>query len=64
MQQMFENFFSVGFSTLNLLSFVLGLMYGLVSYKWNPWRAWMKVVLYFVGVAIYYATMFYIATNK
>ena len=64
LQQIFNNFFAISFQTLNLLSFVLGMTYGLISYTWNPWRTWMKVVIYFVGVAVYYAIMFYIASNK
>jgi hypothetical protein len=48
-----ESFFS--FSQLNLFSFVLGGIWGLSSYRWNPWKSWRWIVVYFAGVAFYYA---------
>ena len=52
-----ENFFSL--VSRNLLSFFVGVTYGLVSYRWNPWRTWIKVVVYFVLIAVWYAAKYH-----
>ena len=49
----FGHFFAFG--TPNLLSFVLGTIWALVTYRWNPWKTWLWVVLYFAGVGVYFA---------
>lgn len=52
---MMENFFVISLFKLNLFSFVLGMMYGLSSYRWNQSKSWLQVVAYFACVGAYYA---------
>jgi hypothetical protein len=47
-------FFEISFGQLNLFSIVLGAMWGLASFRWNPWKPWLWIVVYFAGVALYY----------
>ena len=47
-------FFEISLTSLNLFSFVLGAMWGLASFRWNPWRSWIWIVIYFGAVALYY----------
>lgn len=51
------NFFDISFQSLNLLSFVLGGIWGLSTPVFNRYRSWWWIVGYFVIVAIYYAAM-------
>jgi hypothetical protein len=48
------NFFEISLATLNLFSFVLGGIWGLSTSRFNPYKSWWMVILYFVGVAIYF----------
>lgn len=52
----FENFFSISIYSLNLFSFMLGMLYALynVSFWTNMRKLWMLIILYVVGIAIYY----------
>ena len=50
-----KNFFEISFGALNLLSFILGAMYGLSTSAFNRYRQWWLVVIYFVCVAGFYA---------
>jgi uncharacterized membrane protein YgaE (UPF0421/DUF939 family) len=49
------NFLEISFGTLNLLSFVLGAIYGLSTSAFNRYKQWQVVVAYFVCVALWYA---------
>jgi len=42
--------------SLNLLSFVFGAMWGLSTSCFNRYKHWWIVALYFIGVAIYFAS--------
>jgi hypothetical protein len=48
------SFFEISFGQLNLFSIVLGAIWGLASFRWNPWKPWLWIVAYFAGVALYY----------
>lgn len=51
-----EHFLTISFSGLNLFSFMLGMLYTLsnISTFGNPKKLWLQVLLYAVGVALYY----------
>jgi len=51
-----ENFFSISLQSLNLFSFMLGMLYALynVSFWTNMRKLWMMVILYVVCIAFYY----------
>ena len=48
--------FEISLEALNLFSFILGMLYAMVySYGFYGRRnMWFTVVLYFIGIAIYY----------
>ena len=51
-----EHFITISPWTLNLFSFMLGMLYTLVNIStWgNPVRLWLHVVVYITGIALYY----------
>lgn len=51
----YYNLFEIGIGNLNLLSFILGGMWGLSTSCFNRYRQWWIVAAYFVAVAIYFA---------
>jgi hypothetical protein len=49
------DFFVISVASLNLFSFVLGMLYTLANVTWaNPRKLWLQVVLYFIVVAFYF----------
>ena len=50
------NFFKISLDSLNLFSFVIGLLWALLgSYGWYGKRdIWFIVVCYFIGVAVFF----------
>lgn len=55
------NFFVIDVTTLNLLSMMLGMLWGSFMYRW---KALLHVVAYSVAVAIYFALKFYMQTKN
>lgn len=53
---MIETFFTISIYNLNLFSFMLGILYALMSMNtWgNQKDLWGTVILYVAGVALYY----------
>lgn len=51
-----EHFLMISPFTLNLFSFMCGMLYTLVNITtWgNPVRLWMHIVIYITGIALYY----------
>jgi hypothetical protein len=51
-----QTFFEISFVSLNLFSFMLGMLYTLsnISTFGNPKKLWLQVVAYIVGIAIYF----------
>lgn len=49
------NLFMISFKTLNIFSFILGMMAGLSTGAFDRHKPWLVVVAYFMGVAGYYA---------
>jgi predicted membrane metal-binding protein len=51
-----EHFLTISFSTMNLFSFMAGMLWSLWNFTtWGGTRKlWMQVLLYTVGVALYY----------
>ncbi len=51
-----QTFFDISFVSLNLFSFMLGVLYTLSSVTafGNPVKLWLQVVLYVAGIAIYF----------
>lgn len=49
------HFFDISFSTFNLLSFMVGMIFTLLSGPFSVWKKWLVPVSYFICVAIYYA---------
>jgi len=52
----YYNWFRISMESLNLLSFVFGAMWGLSTSCFNRYKHWWIVALYFIGVAIYFAS--------
>jgi hypothetical protein len=52
----FHNLLQISLPTLNLFSFVLGMLYTLshISTIGNPRNLWLQVVSYFVIIALYF----------
>lgn len=48
-------FFDISLYSLNLFSFILGVIFGLSNGAFNRYRTWWIVVVYFAVVAAYYA---------
>lgn len=55
--QFVSNFFVISFGTMNLFSFILGVMTGLCSSTFDRHKPWLGVVGYFIMIALYYAVM-------
>lgn len=55
METLFLNVFTISFNTLNLFSFIMGMIFGLSTGAFNRYRTWWLVVMYFMGVAGFYA---------
>jgi hypothetical protein len=51
------NFFNVDPNSLNLFSIVLGMFFGATMWRY---RALIYVVVYFMALAAFYGTMYYI----
>lgn len=51
---MFETFFAISLTSLNLFSFVLGGIWGLSTSRFNPYKTWWVVIGYFVCVGLYF----------
>ena len=55
-----NTFFAISFWNLNLFSFILGMTYTLLNVTlYSQRNLWIQVVLYFIGVALY----FYLKAN-
>ena len=56
-----NTFLTISFASLNLFSFILGMLYALssISTIGNPKNLWLQVVGYFIAVAFY----FYLKNN-
>jgi hypothetical protein len=51
-----ETFFTISFGSLNLFSFMLGMLYTLsnITTFGNPKKLWLQVVLYVAGISAYF----------
>lgn len=55
MDTILQSFLTISVYELNLFSFILGMVYTLWTVRWgNQAKLWMHVVIYVVGVALYY----------
>lgn len=49
------NVFTISLGTLNLFSFIIGMIFGLSTGAFSRYRTWWIVVAYFMVVALFYA---------
>ena len=56
------NFFALDFATINLLSIMIGVFLGSLTYP--RWKALVYCCFYLLGVAIYYAFKFYLLSQQ
>lgn len=55
MDTILQSFLTISAYKLNLFSFILGMVYTLWNIRWgNQASLWMHVVIYVIGVALYY----------
>ncbi len=50
-----NDFFDITWQSLNLFSFIIGMITGLCFYSWANRFGWLSVIAYFMLVAFYFA---------